>query len=958
LKSDITRSTFKREKHHSGVRMQQGRVQLDADWNEQVDITNHRIETDTMDTVGLCGAPKGNPGFKLDIRNGNIQIGAGRFYVDGILCENEKDVAFTGQPDLPGAALPTEPGYYLAYLDVWQRHITHVEDPSLREVALHGADTATRTKTVWQLKLTEKPVQNLRPENPCETNFPEFNELKKTRRALLSARVAPAEATSSDPCLPSPASGFRGAQNQLYRIEIHQGGSEATATFKWSRDNGSVVSLVKRIDGDAITLEEPGPDDRLTFKATQWVELLDETHELGDGQGVLVRLIDTPSSTVLKFDPTTATGKIPIVTPENRLKLRRWDQKNSTEPVASAKSSRDQWFELEDGVQVQFGHQSNEYRTGDYWLIPARTATGGQIEWPIAPATKQPVAQERFGIHHHYCRLAILRLSNGGWKVEHDCRNLFSPLADRMNFFYISGDGQEALPGKKLARPLQVGVTNGERRVGGARVCFKIVAGSGQLEGEGQLKDNCFEVVTGFEGKTGPNGENLHGIAQCFWTLDNETRSQRVEARLLDAAGNEIHLPIRFNANLSRASEVAIYTVPECGENTGEPPTVQSLFRKTITIPDPQDPTKEKQIWPDLDQDGTSTVEDVLDALLCHLDAHRLPLDSRNEPPDLLCDHELFPPATTRTVGDALKALCDIKARHIGHEAPPCGEDENESASIQSLFSKGDTQVPDWPDLDKDSRVTVKDVLNGLLCHLNADRLPFQHQCPSGLYPMEMKSVGEALKALCDLAALHVSYAVPSCGSDEGEAPTVQSLLEDLLKEGWPPKDEAGRTTVKLILDALLCKLDAATLPFAPPVPCPNGIFTNGIQSVGAALEALCNLQAQHVAYQLQAHPAWQTAKDAFDFLAQEQVKPAGITSGTLGPGNSTTLVVEFSGAGFNQHRIPQVIPTTPGIRLSWSFQVEVTADQRMRYHFNITKDQTGIFGYEIRFVQFALPGS
>ncbi|HEX6608229.1 MAG TPA: DUF6519 domain-containing protein, partial [Chloroflexia bacterium] len=38
MQGDITRSTFRPENHYDGVRMQQGRVQLDADWNEQVDI--------------------------------------------------------------------------------------------------------------------------------------------------------------------------------------------------------------------------------------------------------------------------------------------------------------------------------------------------------------------------------------------------------------------------------------------------------------------------------------------------------------------------------------------------------------------------------------------------------------------------------------------------------------------------------------------------------------------------------------------------------------------------------------------------------------------------------------------------------------------------------------------------------------------------------------------------------
>jgi hypothetical protein len=67
---------------------------------------------------------------------------------------DEVPVALDQQPDLPGMALsgPAD-GFYLAYLDVWQRHITALEDEGIREVALNGPDTATRTRTVWQVKL-------------------------------------------------------------------------------------------------------------------------------------------------------------------------------------------------------------------------------------------------------------------------------------------------------------------------------------------------------------------------------------------------------------------------------------------------------------------------------------------------------------------------------------------------------------------------------------------------------------------------------------------------------------------------------------------------------------------------------------------------------------------------------------------------------------------------------------
>ena len=45
MAEDITRSTFNPAKHYSGVRQQQGRVSLDADWNEPVSYTHLTLPT-------------------------------------------------------------------------------------------------------------------------------------------------------------------------------------------------------------------------------------------------------------------------------------------------------------------------------------------------------------------------------------------------------------------------------------------------------------------------------------------------------------------------------------------------------------------------------------------------------------------------------------------------------------------------------------------------------------------------------------------------------------------------------------------------------------------------------------------------------------------------------------------------------------------------------------------------
>jgi len=80
-------------KDYREVLMQQGRVQLDADWNELVDIVDRRIRAQTVDTIGLATVPKQTPdGFKIALTGGVPTIGAGRMYVDGLLAENH------GQP--------------------------------------------------------------------------------------------------------------------------------------------------------------------------------------------------------------------------------------------------------------------------------------------------------------------------------------------------------------------------------------------------------------------------------------------------------------------------------------------------------------------------------------------------------------------------------------------------------------------------------------------------------------------------------------------------------------------------------------------------------------------------------------------------------------------------------------------------------------------------------------------
>ncbi|MBK9014730.1 MAG: hypothetical protein IPM82_11980 [Saprospiraceae bacterium] len=71
MASDTSRKIFDPSKHYNGVLMQQGRVQLDSDWNEQLDIHQYRTHTETKDVIGQSGVPKNGNYFRITAKGIN-----------------------------------------------------------------------------------------------------------------------------------------------------------------------------------------------------------------------------------------------------------------------------------------------------------------------------------------------------------------------------------------------------------------------------------------------------------------------------------------------------------------------------------------------------------------------------------------------------------------------------------------------------------------------------------------------------------------------------------------------------------------------------------------------------------------------------------------------------------------------------------------------------------------------
>ncbi|HTH21378.1 MAG TPA: DUF6519 domain-containing protein [Nitrososphaeraceae archaeon] len=415
MKGDFSRNTFKKNKHYSKVNLQQGRVQVDADWNEQVDIDQHHVRTSLSDIIGESGVPSNEKnGFRIKPTGNSYLINKGRYYVEGILCENERDCYVYEQPDLPPLGdnnpSPVKTGAHLVYLDVWERHITSLDDASIRETALGGPDTSTRTKIVWQVKALRMEDGD-RISDICTSRS--WLHLKEQTLGTLEGIV--------------DKGGYRGLDNQLYRIEIHVGGNLNQATFKWSRNNGTIASKVESFNAleNKISIYVDGKDHSQKFTPGQWIEIIDDRYELWGMPGMMFQ-IQNIEDNVISFDKDTFKGTLSasVTYPQEfNPKIRRWDSAGGFIPITA-----DHYIDVEDGIQVKFS--PGPYRTGDYWYIPARTRSGN-IEWPRNGEC--PIPMPPTGIIHHYAPLALVKYDQNGIKLVTDYRNVFDTAASITN---------------------------------------------------------------------------------------------------------------------------------------------------------------------------------------------------------------------------------------------------------------------------------------------------------------------------------------------------------------------------------------------------------------------------------------------------------------------------------------------------------------------------------------------
>jgi hypothetical protein len=460
MSADISRVRFDPLRDFAGVVLQQGRLLLDADFNELVALLDRRLRAETSDLTsfgpdpdhaGVAWVPRQTPdAFRISLSGGALSIGRGRMYVDGLLAENhgiELD-AFdtllserTGSVDTPydkqpywntPAELPKE-GTYLVYLDVWQREVTHIEVPDLVEVAV-GVDTTARWQTAWQVRVLEPASPGL----TCSTDDEDIDgwpEMIRPSDGRLTNDTVEVE-DEDDPCELPPGSGFRGLENQTYRLVIHDGGEPDEATFKWSRENASVVlPVVEMVSSTVLRLASVGRDEVLRVSTDDWVEIIDDNLELDGKPGVMRRVTVDDAERTIEFDDALPPELQPADAEDaaaRHLRVRRWDQNGvirsadgtvltdlgpGSSGLITVPASEATQVLIEHGIGVSFSvaEAGGRFRPGDYWVFAART-----VDTSIDPLDKAPP----LGVHHHYARLAVATFPD----TEISCRRHWPPL--------------------------------------------------------------------------------------------------------------------------------------------------------------------------------------------------------------------------------------------------------------------------------------------------------------------------------------------------------------------------------------------------------------------------------------------------------------------------------------------------------------------------------------------------
>lgn len=479
---DLSRLATDPRKHYAGVRMQQGRVLTDDDFNEAANLQAEDMRRTRLHAIGAYGSPDG--GFlpknlaavagKLDFQlsNGHLYLGGLALHMgsEDHFLEQKDWLNFNQAVDAPAAPAAGSSRVDMVWIEAWQQPVTAVEDAELFEVALGGPDTSTRWRSMRRVQVATGVAADECAEAwaTVSAGFAALGAMNAEMELATSATLSVTfsqPASAGDLCSPPQPGGYLGAENQAIRVQM----VDATH-FTWGYDNAAPLyrAQVTAANGQLVKVKLlTAPKDAVHWPlGEQVVEILPWSAALANGQRV-AELRGHLSKVAVSYDPDT--GLLELQTPLPANFGSQWKARSDRASFNDAADADDEFFFLrvwnrgedlaspaaialpnpaapvalgQTGLQVQFS--GGPLRAADHWIIAARPAAPDAIvPWQLSlPSGAAPA-----GVRCYRAPLALLKwttAANGAvsGSVLHDCRPPFLPLTRMRNCCSVTvGDG-------------------------------------------------------------------------------------------------------------------------------------------------------------------------------------------------------------------------------------------------------------------------------------------------------------------------------------------------------------------------------------------------------------------------------------------------------------------------------------------------------------------------------------
>ncbi|NVK87001.1 MAG: right-handed parallel beta-helix repeat-containing protein [Gammaproteobacteria bacterium] len=473
---DLSREATNFAKHYSSVRMQQGRVLDDQTVNEQARIIEEDMRRTRLNTIGAYGSP--DAGFSLTdfvLIDGNptFTINQGSLYLGGLHLQLEQDQAlhlqhdwlnFSSSEDGPSVPAEGESRIDMVYLDAWQQPVSAVEDSELFEVALAGADTSQRMKTMQRVRVYEgvsadechEAWQELQAAwAPFGTIAPDM-ELASQAKLRVSYS---APTVAADLCSLGESGGYLHHENQAIRVQM-----TSATHFTWGFDNAAPLyrAIIETEEGQRVRLRllnEPKdavhwPLQGQAVEILPWSAVLPNGERTADISGMMAKVARTYSPLDASFTVDTVIADDYGMEWESRsdkddffdgtadqrfVYVRVWNRGDDVTSAAEIPIAENTLGNT--GLTVDF--IDGPLRKDLFWIIAARTASPNLvIPWELEAVD----GAAYYGYQHYRAPLALVRWRTIGGitsgELIHDCRVPFLPLTRIKSCCeYSVGDG-------------------------------------------------------------------------------------------------------------------------------------------------------------------------------------------------------------------------------------------------------------------------------------------------------------------------------------------------------------------------------------------------------------------------------------------------------------------------------------------------------------------------------------